>query len=50
MEGPPQPPKTQPPWHVFALELEDFGPPLQPASFLSPKHCAKKCVCVVCFA
>ena len=39
MEGPPQPPETQPPWHVFALELEDFGP--QPASFLSRKHCAK---------
>ena len=38
VEGPPQPPKTQPPWHVFALELEDFGPPLQPASFLSRKH------------
>ena len=50
MKGPPQPPKTQPPWHVFALELEDFGPPLQPASFLSRKHCAKKMrlCCVFC--
>jgi len=50
VEGPPQPPKTQPPWHVFALELEDFGPPLQPASFLSRKHCAKKMrlCCVFC--
>ena len=48
MEGPSQPPKTQPPWHVFALELEDFGPPLQPASFLSQKHCAKKNAFVLC--
>ena len=48
MEGPPQPPKTQPPWHVFALELEDFGPPPQPASFLCLGNAVQKNAFVLC--
>ena len=50
MEGPPQPPKTQPPWHAFALELEDCGPPPQPASFLCLGNTVQKMrlCCVFC--
>ena len=49
VEGPPQPPKTQPPWHVFALEWGDFGPPLQPASFLCLGNTVQKMrLCCVC--